>query len=70
MLDGFLGEQCLDFLTRAHEGERRLHDAIEDEGEIDKQHEACNLEPLERLPTKAKRNNPDEKRTACVDGRT
>lgn len=47
--------------------ERRLNDAIEQEGAINQQCEAHNLKPLECLPAKPKRHDPDEERTASVD---
>ena len=67
MLDGLLGQQLLDLLD-AEEGEGRLDDAVEQEGEVDKQHEAGDLQPLERLPAEAERDDPDEEGAARVDG--
>lgn len=64
-----LGEQLLDLLLGPQELERRLDDAVEQEGEVDEQGEAEDLQPLERLPAEAERDDPDEERPAGVDGR-
>ena len=67
MLDRLLGQQLLDLLD-AEEGKGRLDDAVEQEGEVDEQHEAGDLQPLERLPAEAERDDPDEEGAARVDG--
>lgn len=69
VLDGLLREQLLDLLVRLEEVERRLHEAVEQEGEVDQQREAEDLQPLERLPAEPQRHDPDEERPARVDGR-
>lgn len=68
MFNGLLREKLLDFAARTQELERRLHNAVEQESEIYEQRKACYLQPLESLPAKAERDNPDEKGPACVDG--
>lgn len=68
MLDGLLGKKLLDFLIDLEELEGRLDNAIEKEGEVDEEAETDDLQPLERLPAEAERNDPDEKGTAGVDG--
>lgn len=50
--------------------ERRLDDAIEQEGAINQQCEAYDLKPLKGLPAQPERHDPDEERTASVDGRS
>lgn len=70
MLDRLLGQQLLDLLMGLEELERGLHDAVEQEGEVDEKSEADDLQPLERLPAEAQRDNPDEERSARVDGRS
>ena len=69
MLDGLLGKQLLYVGARLEESEGRLDDAVEEEGEVDEQREAADLQPLERLPAEAQRDDPDEQRPARVDGR-
>lgn len=75
MLDGAFREQFI------HAGpllplplqvgpERRPDDIIEEERAVDKQCKAGHLQPLEGLPAKAKRDDPDEKSTTCVDSCT
>lgn len=68
MLDGLLGEQLLDLLD-AEELQGRLDDAVEQEGEVDQEHEAHHLQPLEGLPAETKGHEPDEQGPARVDGR-
>ena len=67
MLDRLLGKQLLDLLD-AEEGKGRLDDAVEQESKVDEQHEAGDLQPLERLPAEAERDDPDEEGAARVDG--
>ena len=70
MLDGLLGEELLDLgIVGAEEGERGANDAVEEEGEVDEEGEAGDLEPLEGLPTEPERHHPDEQRPARVDCR-
>lgn len=69
MLDRLLRQQLLELLLRLEEVEGRLDDAVEEEGEVDEQREAGDLQPLERLPPEAQRHDPDEQRPARVDGR-
>ena len=59
VLDRILGQQLLD-LVHLEKLKRRLHDAVEQKGEVDEQHETDNLQPLERLPAEAERDDPDE----------
>lgn len=68
MLDRFFGEQLLDLLPGAQELERGLDDAVEEEGEVDEEREAGDLQPLEGLPAEAERDHPDEEGAAAVDG--
>lgn len=67
VLDGLLGKQLLDLLD-LEELKGRLDNAIEEEGEVNKQGKADNLQPLECLPAQAKGHDPDEQGTARVDG--
>ena len=67
MLDRLLGQQLLDFLD-LEELQRRLDNAVEEEGEIDEEGETDHLQPLERLPAKAEGDNPDEEGTTRVNG--
>ena len=53
-------QERLRFLTRAEERKGGLDDAVEQEGEIDKEHKAEDLEPLKCLPAEAERHDPDE----------
>ncbi len=46
----------------------RRDDVVEDEGAINEEHEAEDLQPLERFPAQAERDYPDEERAARVDG--
>lgn len=69
MLHGLLGQQLLHLLLGPQEFEGRLDDAVEQEGEVDEQGETGNLQPLERLPAEAERDDPDEEGPAGVDGR-
>lgn len=50
--------------------ERRPDKVVEEEGSVDEQRESENLEPLECLPSKTQRDNPDEQCSASVDGGT
>lgn len=71
VLNRFLGQELLDlFIWDSEELQGRLNDTVEQEGEVNKQGEADNLEPLERLPTQAKGDDPDEKGSASVNGRS
>lgn len=47
--------------------EWRTNDVVEQEGTINQQPEAGNLEPLEGLPSQTQRDKPDEKGSAGVD---
>ena len=69
MLDRLLGEELLDFLAGAQEVEGRPDDAVEQEGEVDEQGEAGDLQPLEGLPAEPQRHDPDEQGPAGIDGR-
>lgn len=68
VLDWLLRKKFLDFFN-LEELKWRLDDAVEQEGEVDEKGKTNNLEPLERLPPEAKRDNPNEQGTASVDGR-
>lgn len=69
MLDGLLGQQFLHILFGLEEVKGRGDDAVEEEGEVHQQDEPDDLKPLEGLPAKAERDNPDKQCTAGVDGR-
>ena len=70
MLDRLLGEEFLDLgFVGAEEGEGGADDAVEEEGEVDEEGEAGDLEPLEGLPAEPERHHPDEQGPARVDGR-
>lgn len=69
MLDRLLRQQLLNRLSRLEELERRLDQAVEQESKVHQQGEADHLQPLERLPSKAERHDPNEQRTAGVNGR-
>lgn len=69
MLNRLLGKQLLDLFLGLEELERRLDDAVEQEGEVHQEHEAHHLEPLEGLPAEAQGHDPDEEGAAGVDGR-
>lgn len=60
MLHRLFGKQFLDLINGLKEGERRLDDAVEQEGEVHQQYKPGNLQPLERLPAQAERHNPDK----------
>lgn len=49
--------------------ERRPDHAVEDKGRVHEKGESHYLEPLEGLPAKEQRDDPDEERSARVDGR-
>lgn len=68
MLDRLLRQQLLDRLPRLEELERRLYQAVEQEGKVHQQGKSDYLQPLERLPAESERDDPDEQRTARVDG--
>lgn len=67
MLNRLLGQKLLRVLFRLQPPKRRVHDAVEQEGEVDEQCEAHDLQPLERLPPKPQRDDPDEECAARVD---
>jgi hypothetical protein len=68
VLDGFLRQKLLNlFVWDLEEFERRLDNAIEQEGEVHKQSKADNLKPFEGLPAQSQRDNPDEQGSAGVD---
>lgn len=64
-----LGQELFDRFLWFQKLKGRLHNSIEQEGKVDKQSETGYLQPLERLPAEAERDNPDEKGAARVDGR-
>lgn len=68
MFNRLLRQQLLDLL-HTQKLERRLHEAVEQESEIHQHGKADDLQPLERLPTEAERDDPDEERAARVDSR-
>lgn len=72
MLDGFLGQQRLSnglvLFINLQRLEGRLDDAVEHKRRVHKDCEAEHLEPLEALPAKAERDDPDEEGSACVNG--
>ena len=71
VLNGLLGQELLDlFIWDSEELQRRLNDTVEQEGEVNKQGETDNLEPLESLPAQAKGDDPDEQGSASVNGRS
>lgn len=56
-------------LVSTQEGNsRRIDHVVEDRSAIDQHGKAENLQPLEGLPSKAQADNPDEERSASVDG--
>lgn len=67
MLNRLLRQQLL-HLADAEELKRRLDDAVEEEGKVNEQTKADDLQPLECLPAETERDHPDEKRAARVDG--
>lgn len=69
MLYGLFGQQFLHMLLGLQEFKGRGNDAVEEEGEVDQQDESDNLKPLERLPAKAERDDPNKECTASVDRR-
>jgi len=69
MLHRLLGQQLLHLLLGLQELKGRLDDAVEQEGEVDEEGEAGHLQPLERLPAEAERDDPDEEGPAGVNGR-
>lgn len=69
MFHGLLGQQLLYLLLGPQELKGRLDDAVEQEGEVDEEGEAKDLQPLESLPAEAERDDPDEERPAGIDGR-
>src|SRR6478735_9024631 len=71
VLNGLLRQELLDlFIWDSEELQRRLNDTVAQEGEVNKQGETDNLEPLESLPAQAKGDHPDEQGSASVDGRS
>jgi hypothetical protein len=46
----------------------RAHNVVKQESSVNEQNEAQNLQPFERLPSKAERDDPDSQRSASVDG--
>lgn len=68
MFDGFFREKLLSFCVGTQKFKWWLHEAVEQKGRIDQQSKSSNLQPLERFPSKAKRNDPDEERSASVNG--
>lgn len=54
---------------RAERLERRLDNAVEYKRGIHEHGETHNLEPLERLPAQAERNDPDKECPAGIDSR-
>lgn len=69
VLDRLLRKKLFDLLLHPQAFKRGLDDAVEQKGEVNKQSESNNLEPLERLPSQAKRDDPNEQGPASVDSR-
>lgn len=69
MLYRLLRQQLLDVLFGLEKLKRRRDNTVEEESEVNQQDKAQNLQPLERLPAKAERHNPNKERAAGVDGR-
>ena len=67
VLDGVLREQRLRLPLHACL-QRRPDQVVEQERSVHQERKAQHLKPLERLPTKAQREDPDEERAAGVDG--
>jgi hypothetical protein len=68
MLNRLLRQQLLDLVgVNSKELEGGLHDAVEEESEVDQKNKAEDLEPLERLPPEAEGDDPDEQRAAGVN---
>lgn len=69
VLDWLLGEQdlALAMASRQTSLERRPDDIVEQKSAVNEQGEADDLEPLERLPAEAKRDQPDKEGTGGVD---
>jgi len=67
MLNRLLGQKLLHLLLNLQELDRRLDDAVEQKGKVHEECETDDLEPLERLPAEAERDDPDEERTARVN---
>lgn len=68
MLNGLFRQQRLRLpLNTALE--RRPDKVVEEEGSIHEQRKAKHLEPLERLPAKSKRDNPDKQGAGSINGR-
>lgn len=68
MLNRLLGKELLD-LADAQKLKGRLHDAVEEEGKVDEQGKAEDLQPLKCLPAEAEGHHPDEEGAAGVDRR-
>lgn len=69
VLHRFLGQQLLDLFIDLEEFERRLDDAVEEEGEVDQESETKHLQPFESLPAESERNYPDKEGPAGIDCR-
>lgn len=69
MLDRLLRKQDLAFSSVRRETglERGANDIIEEEGAVNEETEASDLEPFERFPAQAQWDEPDEQRTAGID---
>ena len=68
VLNGILGEELLEFSRGAQKLKGRLDDAVEHKGGVHEEAETYNLQPLEGLPAKTQRHDPDEQGSAGVDG--
>lgn len=69
VLNWLFRKKLLDLLIHPQAFKRGLDDAVEQKGEVHKQGESHNLEPLERLPSQAKGDNPNEQSSASVNSR-
>lgn len=69
MLNRLFGQKPLNLFVLPEELERRLHDAVEQEGEVHQHGKANHLEPFETLPAQAEGHDPDDERPASVNGR-
>lgn len=67
MLNRLLRQQLVNLLVHTKCLERRLDNAIEEEGKVDQKGETDNLEPLERLPAQTEGDDPDEQCSTSVD---
>ena len=68
MLDRIFGQELLMRSLNARL-ERRAYKIVEYECAVHKQCETEDLQPFECLPAQTQRDDPDEERTAGIDGR-